>query len=616
MTRILLGFIFLANALLSDCLAVGRSGEEVYAQTCATCHDNPTARTPTKQVISELEPSRIVQSLETGSMRIVGTFSMSGPERIRVAEYLTNKKYDANWASNTSNQCEANNWQPKTALNEAQWNGWGNGLENQRLQTAAAAGIDSSNVSGLELAWAFAFPGETYVESQPTIVGNRLFVGSPNGLVYALDAVTGCTYWTFQAGAAVKAPVTLGALSNGELSVFFGDQAGKVYSLNASDGSLRWSEQADDHPSARVTGGVQIYKNKLFVPMASLEEAMAMDPNYLCCIFRGSVITYDIESGKRLWKTYTIAQEPNQPSKDTHGKAMTGPSGASVWSAVTIDPERNALYIGTGDNYSNPASGTSDAILGLDMDSGKILWSYQGLAGDAWTVGCMAVPQINCPEEEGPDVDMGASPILTTTSTGRDVLIATQKSGDAHVIDPSNSGELIWRNKFAEGGVQGGFQWGQTTDGETLFAAISDTRWVSESSIGADAEFDPSKGGGLVAVDVETGELRWKAEPAKCDGRPRCSPSQSAAVSLIGDLVFSAAQNGEMFAYHKDSGEILWRFDSYRDFDTINGARGRGGAIDQAGAVAVNGMLYFNSGYSKFAGNPGNVLLAFRLAKE
>ena len=148
MTRILLGFIFLANALLSDCLAVGRSGEEVYAQTCATCHDNPTARTPTKQVISELEPSRIVQSLETGSMRIVGTFSMSGPERIRVAEYLTNKKYDANWASNTSNQCEANNWQPKTALNEAQWNGWGNGLENQRLQTAAAAGIDSSNVSG------------------------------------------------------------------------------------------------------------------------------------------------------------------------------------------------------------------------------------------------------------------------------------------------------------------------------------------------------------------------------------------------------------------------------------------------------------------------------------
>ena len=614
--RYLLSIIVIGQLFISTASGIGRSGEEVYAQTCASCHDNPSARTPSREVVENLEPGRIVQALETGSMRVIGTFSMSGPERVRVAEYLSGKQYDPSWAATGSNQCDKVTWQSIKALEKPNWNGWGNGLANQRSQTSVAAGISSENVRQLELAWVYAFPGESYVESQPTVVAGRLFVGSPNGLVYALDAQTGCTHWTFQADAAVKAALTIAPLSDGSLAVFFGDQGGSVYSLNAEDGTLRWKDRADDHPSARVTGGVQVHDDKLFVPMASLEEAMATNPDYLCCVFRGSVITYDTNSGKRLWKSYTITQEPTQPSKDSHGKPMVGPSGASVWSAVTIDQKRNAIYIGTGDNYSNPSSDSSEAILALDMDSGKILWRYQGLAGDAWTVGCMSVPKVNCPEEAGPDVDMGASPILVTNEDGKDILIATQKSGDAHAIDPDNGGKLIWREKFALGGVQGGFQWGQTADSETLYAAISDTRWLSESSIGADSEFDPSAGGGLVAVNLKNGELRWKAKPTICDGRPRCSPSQSAAVSLIGDLVFSAAQTGEMFAYHKETGEILWRFDSYREFDTVNGAKGRGGAIDQAGAVAVGGMLYFNSGYSKFAGNPGNVLLAFRVADK
>ncbi len=68
-----------------------------------------------------------------------------------------------------------------------------------------------------------------------------------------------------------------------------------------------------------------------------------------------------------------------------------------------------------------------------------------------------------------------------------------------------------------------------------------------------------------------------------------------------------------MLAFHADTGKELWRYDSVREYKTVNGARGRGGAIDQAGAVAVNGMLYFNSGYSKFSGALGNVLLAFKV---
>lgn len=605
-------FIILVS-IAFHAFAIGRGGEQAYQEVCAACHDNATARTPARSVIADYPASRIVQALETGNMRVIGTFSMTGPKRIAVAEYLSCEKYDENWASNNTNQCEPETWPQGNPLTQANWNGWGNGLENQRRQTFAAGGINSANVGELELAWAFALPGETYSESQPTVVGNRVFLGSPNGIVYALDAISGCTHWTYQADGAVKSPVTIGELADNSFGVFFGDQAGNAYSLSAADGTLRWKDKVNDHPSARVTGGVQVYQGRVYVPMASLEEALAMDPNYICCIFRGSVTAYDINSGERIWQRYTIDQEPTTPSKDSHGKPMVGPSGASVWSAVTIDPQRKRIYVGTGDNYSNPPTDSSDSILALDLDSGEIVWRYQGLAGDAWTVGCMAVPQVNCPEGEGPDEDMGASPILTINETGKVIIVATQKSRDAHAIDPDKQGELIWRKKFAKGGIQGGFQWGQASDGKAMYASISDTRWLSKSSISADSLLDPSAGGGLVAIDINNGNLLWKAEPSKCDSRPRCSPSQSAGVSLIGDVVISGAQSGVVFAFDKNTGKELWRFDSYREFDTVNGALGRGGAIDQSGAVAVNGMLYFNSGYSKFAGNPGNVLLAFKL---
>ncbi|MEM7465657.1 MAG: PQQ-binding-like beta-propeller repeat protein [Pseudomonadota bacterium] len=614
MKHITICLFFVLLSLPINLLALNRSGEQVYDEVCAGCHEAGGPRTPARKSIEELSATRIVQSLESGVMRLIGNFSLTASERVAVAEHLSGKQYDPNWQDDGTNQCETHPWPTGDPLLLANWNGWGNGLKNTRTQSAAAAGINAENVAKLELAWAFAFPGEVFVESQPTVVGGRLFMGSPSGLIYALNAQTGCTEWTFKADGPVKAPVTIAKLASGELAAFFGDQTGRVYSVNAMDGALRWKNQGDEHPSARVTGGVQVYEGKLYVPMASLEEALANSPDYKCCVFRGSVSAYNIETGERLWKQHTIEHEPTIPSRDSHGKEMVGPSGASAWSAVTIDEKRKRLYVGTGDNYSNPPSDTSDSILALNMDSGKIEWIYQGLAGDAWNVGCMAVPKVNCPEGEGPDEDMGASPMLVTNADGKEILLATQKSGVAHAIDPDNKGKLLWKAKFAKGGIQGGFQWGQTSNGEVLYGAKSDTAWLTESSFDPRAAFDPNEGGGLVAVDTKTGALLWETTPIDCTGRTKCSPSQSAAISLIGNVVFTAAQSGEMLAYHAKTGEELWRYDSVREYETVNGASGRGGTVDQAGAVAVNGMLYFNSGYSKFSGAGGNVLLAFKLA--
>ncbi|MFT4563787.1 MAG: polyvinyl alcohol dehydrogenase (cytochrome), partial [Gammaproteobacteria bacterium] len=487
MNRCHFRIIFLAVGLtLSSVHAAPRDGASVYQEVCAACHDTATARTPPRDVLANLEPGRIVTALETGSMRVVGNFSVNGPERVAVAEYLTGKKYDTSWADSGANQCAPSAWPDGDPLAKPRWNGWGNGLDNARFQAAAAAGMTAADIPKLRLKWAFAFPGESFVESQPTVVGGRIFIGSPSGVVYAIDTKSGCTHWTFSADGPVKSPVTIAPLEGAGYGVFFGDQSGRVYSVDAASGTLRWKVVGDDHPSARVTGGVQVFEGRVYVPMASLEEALAMDANYRCCVFRGSVTAYNTETGERLWKQYTIDQEPNQPSTDSHGNPMVGPSGASVWSAVTIDATRRRIYVGTGDNYSNPPSETSDSVLALDLESGRRLWAYQGLAGDAWNVGCMAVPKINCPVGAGPDEDMGASPILVTRPDGTPIVIATQKSGVAHAIDPLKDGALVWRKKFAKGGLQGGFQWGQATHGDVLFASKSDTRWLSDSSISAD----------------------------------------------------------------------------------------------------------------------------------
>jgi polyvinyl alcohol dehydrogenase (cytochrome) len=605
----------LASALSHAALATGRDGETVYKTECANCHDSGAARMPAFAMLQGLEPGRIVDALQTGAMRVIGNFNLDGPERIGVAEFISGKKVDPNWLGSGANTCEPASWPASDPFTAPRWNGWGGNLANTRFQNVEGAGLAAADVPRLELKWAFGFPGETFVESQPTVVGGRVFVGSPSGRVYALDARTGCTHWTFQAGAPVKAPLTIATVEGG-YAAFFGDQAGRVYSLNAADGSLRWKDIGDDHPSARVTGGTQVFEGRVYVPMASLEEALAMDPGYKCCVFRGSVIAYDANSGARIWKQYTISKVPAKTGRQTDGRLQWGPSGAAVWSAVTIDVERRLIYAGTGDNYSNPPSETSDSIVAFDLDTGDLKWQFQGLGGDAWNIGCMSEPKVNCPEGEGPDQDMGASPILATRANGTTVLIGAQKTGVAHALNPGQRGEVLWQKKLAKGGVQGGLQWGQATDGQVLYASRSDVDWLSEEVVVADVVLDPNAGGGLLAVDLDSGEILWEAPPVDCSGRTRCSPAQSAAVTAIPGVIFSGSQSGEMRAFHAASGEEIWRYDSVRDYETVNGVRGRGGSIDQGGAVVVDGMVYFNSGYAKWGASPGNVLLGFGLPDE
>lgn len=589
------------------------AGKAVYQQYCAACHDSGAARAPTPDTLAKMEPASVVRALETGVMRVVGTFSLNGPQRVAVAEYVTGKPYDANWTAQISNQCASATW--PTAGNPfaaPHWNSWGANPHNTRFQPAAMAGLPPDEVKDLELQWAFAFPGETLAEAHATVVAGRLFIGSRSGTVYALDAATGCTHWTFQASAAVKGPVLIGKLANGRLRAFFGDIAGRAYAIDPATGQQVWQIVADDHPSARLTGGFQLVGDKLYIPVSSLEEGLAADPEYKCCTFRGAIVKVDAATGRVDWKQYTIAEPPHQETSSVTGRTHYGPNGGAVWSALTIDEKANRLYASSGDNYTQPATDTSDAILALALDTGEMLWSYQGLPGDAWNASCTFADKANCPHSEGPDHDMGSSPILVTLADGRRLVLGGQKTGVMHAIDPDRNGAVVWKTRVGEGGILGGIEWGSAVDDKAVYVAVSDARWEGGRFFGDKVTLDPTKGGGLFALNLADGKPLWQAPPVSCAGRERCSPAQSAAVTVIPGAVFSGAMSGVMRAFNTANGELLWQFDAARDYQTVNGAPGRGGALDQAGAVVVNGWVYFSAGYANWGALPGNVLLAFK----
>jgi polyvinyl alcohol dehydrogenase (cytochrome) len=298
------------------------------------------------------------------------------------------------------------------------------------------------------------------------------------------------------------------------------------------------------------------------------------------------------------------------------GTQQYGPSGAGVWATPTIDEQRGALYVATGDNYSDPPTGTSDAVLAMDLKTGKLLWSAQLTSDDAFNSACsMPIPG-NCPATHGSDYDFGQPPILLNLHAGKRALVIAQKSGMAYGIDPDAKGKMLWQTRLGKGGILGGSQWGSASDGARAYVAISDLGLSGvpdpKSPKGYRLVLDPHQGGGLYALDSPTGKIVWSAPATPCDAsRTGCSPAQSAAVTAIPGVVFSGSVDGHLRAYSATTGKVLWDTDTARDFPTVNGKPGKGGSIDAAGPAVVNGMIFVNSGYGQWGGMSGNVLLAF-----
>lgn len=583
-----------------------QDGAALYKERCASCHDSPAGRTPSIGAIRQMTGAAVYAALTTGAMK-GQTSGLSTQEVISILVYIApagdpiaKPAFDKSCTGNASLQPGA-----------GAWGGWSPSVTNARYQGAKAAGLAAADVPRLKLKWAFNLGAVTMARGQPAVSGGRVFVGTGAGDVYAIDASSGCVYWAFKATAAMRSGVAVGE-ANGVPAIFFGDRSAVMYAVNAESGELLWKTRPVENLLATATATPQFHKGVIYEGFASIEEALAVDPNEACCSFRGSVVALDAATGRTIWQSYTIPE----PAKPTGKGKQQGPSGAGIWSTPTIDELRGAIYVATGDNYSDPVTETSDSVLAFDLKTGKLLWSRQLTRGDAYNSACSSRTRANCPAEDGPDFDFGQPPILAQLGAGKRELVIAQKSGMVHALDPDAEGRILWQTRAGTGGLLGGSQWGSAADNRRVYVAISDVvlHSVADASVpeGRRIAVDPKKGGGLHAIDLKSGAIVWSARPATCPpAQAICSPAQSAAVTAIPGAVFSGALDGHLRAYADRNGSVIWDFDTAREFPTVNGKPARGGSIDATGAAVAGGLVFVNSGYNQFGGMPGNVLLAF-----
>jgi polyvinyl alcohol dehydrogenase (cytochrome) len=574
------------------------SGEAVYKRRCSGCHDANIERTPPRAALQQLSVARILRTLDFGVMVNIAN-PMNRDEREAVAKYLGVDRPD-NQSVPAAAYCK-DRTVAISASTTPVWNGWSPEPANTRYTTTS--GLSLEKVGKLKLKWAYGFEGDVTAFGAPTVLGDTLLVGSAGGAVQALSTNSGCVKWLYQADGPVRSGIVV--VPNGKTHVaVFGDLIGWAYGVEAETGRLLWKKKPEQQESTKLTGTPAVHNGVVFIGASSWEETRATNPDYPCCTFRGSVTALRAKDGSQVWKTYTIPETPRPIEKG--GIGSLGPSGASVWGSPTLDAKRGLLYVATGDNFSTPATDLSDAILALDLKTGRIVWSKQVTPGDIFSGACTGV---KCP---GPDYDFGSSVLIEKLPNGRDVLLAGQKSAVVYALDPERKGEILWQTRVGIGGTNGGVQWGMASDGRNVYAAVSDlARKGARGAVQVGMPADPSKGGGLTALKISDGSKVWYAAPPPCGPTPGCSPAQPAAVTAIPGVVFSGSDDGHLRAFATEDGRILWDFDTIREYQTANGVRAKGGSLDGAGPVIVGGMVFVNSGYARNGAIGGNVFLAF-----
>ncbi len=581
-------------------------GKPLYIEHCAGCHEAQVYKAPHTTWLELMSPQVLYRSITEGIMQSQAAHLSDG-DRQHIVEYITQMRLGDPDAGPEVAWCDASA-SIFTSLDESQLTGWGH--DTRRYVSSEAAGFDRSQVSDLELKWSFGFPASTRARSQPTIGMGAVFVGSQDGTVYAFDLETGCVRWTYAARAEVRTGITLGKRGpGGAATAYFGDIIANLYAVDATTGELVWQTSPDEHHSATLTGTPAYAAGKLYVPVSSLEVVTAANPEYACCTFRGHVMAVDAADGSVIWDSYAIPDPPASVGTTSVGTDMLGPSGAPVWTSPTVDVAKNLLIFGTGENYSSPADTNSDAVIAVALDTGERLWSRQTFPGDAWNVACMMADNPNCPEEDGPDYDQASSPLLVDIGEGKTVVVAGQKDGRVFALDWETGENKLWEVKLGRGSIQGGVHFGMAADGTTVYVPIND---MNDTRNGEWLDPELARPG-VSAVNAVTGEVLWShvQENVCGEGRPFCDPGVSAAITATDGAVIAGHLDGIIRIYDRDSGEIIWSYNTTAPVTGTNGVIARGGGMSGSGPALGAGHMVINSGYGLYNHEAGNALLVF-----
>ena len=499
------------------------------------------------------------------------------------------------------------------AVADSNWTSAGHDIRNTRFQNAESKiGVDTAASLGVK--WIFTTDGD--VSATPAVDGARVYFPDWAGKLYGVDRKTGQQVWQVSIPAVTGIPGDKAratpAISGDKL--FIGTQGpfgggGRMLAFNKNTGALLWSTQLESHFAAIVTQSATVHGGRVYVGVASLEEALAgLIPGYPCCSFRGSMLALDVQTGAIIWKTYM---------------APADHSGNAIWgSAPAVDTRRGQVYVATGNNYSVPesvedcvaaaaddpdliracmaADNYFDSMLALDLQTGAVRWATKALPADTWIAACIgfSVPGgAPCPDNAGPDHDFGQAPALFSVKTEgqgkpRELVGAGQKSGKYWALDP-DTGAVKWATQAGPGGTGGGLQWGSAVDGRRVYTANAN----SDRNLWTMPDGSITQTGVWSGIDAATGKLLWQTIPSH--GGSTSGPATTANGVMFG---CSLDPLGYMYALDGATGAVLWTFAS--------------GGSCLSGAAISNGEVYWGSGYSNFGGafgGPNNKLYAFEL---
>ena len=618
-------------------------GAAIYEARCKSCHEGGDQRTPGRAALAQRTPDDIVHAL-TGGIMAPMALGLTDADKQAVAAYLTSAADPQAQAARRASGAEMvqiavkgpSAPDPRCASNppiRATPGDWAStGIDERSSRFQRRPGLTAADLPRLKVKWSYAMTGG----GQPTVIGDWLFVTNRSGKFYALDAHTGCVHWSVDDLVSRTTPMVIRSpiSPSGWLTVV-GQSDRLVRAFDAQTGKQLWrSAELETHPISLLTGSPVIAGDRLIVPISSIEEAAAMSKSYACCTFRGSLAALDLATGKLLWKTGMIPEPAKVVREKDTGQKLTGPAGAAIWAAPSLDLKRGQVYVVTGDSYTDVDTIGPDAVLALDIRTGAIRWRRQVTERDNFVMGCGPTSTSgNCPTPMGPDYDFGATPILMTLKGGKQVLVAGQKSGIVYGLNP-DTGAMVWKTSVGNGSALGGVEWGIGADDAKVYVPISDLGLIfaelrnltpeAKSIFGA-GKVPPAKPG-LYALDPATGKILWAtpAPKAPCvyasdKGKPsNCIRAQSAAPAVVPGMVFEGGVDGWFRAYDSRTGKILWEDSTTsRTYDTVNGIKGQpGGGIDGMGPTVANGMVYVvsgNNGAARVGSNGVNVLLAYSI---
>ena len=413
--------MLMSRAIVQD--TTKQKGMRIYYSNCQTCHkDSVTNIAPGLVMMRAMSTRSIVAALNHGKMRAQGAV-LSAEDRIAVAQWITNSPLKETSFPDDAFTPFSIATKTPSAFDHS---GWGNNKEGTGFRNTQQAGITAANVSSLKLKWAFAFPEGTITRSKPAIVDEWLIVGGQFGDLIAINRKTGKMGWRFTATAAIRGAISINRSGN-SITAYFADFSTNVYAVNVKTGKMIWNKRAGYEAQSATTGSVAVHNGMVYVPISSTEVGAVVNANVECCFSSGGVVALDAKTGKEVWRYRIVPTAKENGKSKRNGRPLYGPSGAPVWCSPTVDAKRGRLYIGTGQNYSYPATNSSDAILALDLKTGKLIWAFQATANDMYNVACPAF--MNCPDKAGPDVDFGMAPMLVKRKDGTEILVVGQKSG-------------------------------------------------------------------------------------------------------------------------------------------------------------------------------------------